>query len=152
MQNPLDKWRTNQPPASPPAETYNRNRQPQPPPVPTAAPQAATNLKPYEAFRVKDRGAERLEIRRVLGESHAPSYRYLMDVSFNGDFGTELILIYSFLMVKIKGKQMQPLLRSILEGTCAFIQDFHPQEFSPPEPGAAIIESIEIIAGREAKE
>ena len=150
QQNPLDRWRTNQPPNSPPAETYDRNRQQQPPPAQQFAPQAATNLKPYEAYKVKDRGAERLEIRRVLGESHAPSYRYLMDVSFNGDYGTELILIYSFLMVKIRGRQMQPLIRAILEGTCAFIQDFHPQEFSPPPPGSAIIESIEIV-GREDK-
>jgi len=148
MQNPLDKWRTNQPAGSPPAQTYDRNRQPQPPPAQQFAPQAATGQKPYEAYRVKERGAERLEIRRVLGASHAPGYRYLMDVSFNGDFGTELVLIYSFLMVKIKGKQMQPLIHAILEGTCAFIQDFHSNEFSPPQPGAAIIESIEIV-GRE---
>ena len=152
QQNPLDRWRTNQPPTSPQAETHDRNRQQQPPPAQQFAPQAAASLKPYEAYKVKDKGAERLEIRRVLGESHAPSYRYLMDVSFNGDYGTELVLIYSFLMVKIKGRQMQPLIRAILEGTCAFIQDFHPKEFLQPQPGAAIIESIEIIAGREDKE
>jgi len=143
QQNPLDRWRTNQPPASTPTDNRDSHQQQQPPP--------ANGLKPYEAYRVKDGGAERLEIRRVLGESHAPGYRYLMDVSFNGDFGTELVLIYSFFMVKIKGQQMQSLIRAIRDGTCVFIQDFHEKEFSQPEPGAAIIETIEILTGKESK-
>lgn len=68
-----------------------------------------------------------------------------MDVSFNGEFGTELVLIYSFLVVKIKGKNMQALTRSILEGNCTFIQDYHENEFIPPAKDKPVIESIEIV-------
>lgn len=105
--------------------------------------QAATGLKPYKAFEIRERAAERLEIRRVLGETHAPSYRYLMDVSFNGQYGTELLLVYSFLLVKIKGKNLQPVIHAILEGRCAFIQDFHSNEFAPPQENEPVIASIE---------
>jgi hypothetical protein len=85
----------------------------------------------------------------VLGETHAPSYRYLMDVAFNGQYGTEIALIYSFLMVKIKGRNLQPVIAAILENSCNFIQDYHPGEFSQVPQDAPYIESIEIVTGRE---
>lgn len=107
-----------------------------------------SGLKIYEAFKSRDRAPERLEIRRVLGVTHAPGYRYLMDMNYNGEKGTELILFYSFIRVEIKGKHLQALIHSIEEGTCVFIQDFHEEEFSPPQPGEAIIEKIEIIKER----
>ena len=85
----------------------------------------------------------------MLGETHAPSYRYLMDVAFNGQYGTELVLVYSFLMVKIKGRNLQPVVAAILENRCDFIQDFDAREFLPPDGAAPVIESIEIVTGRE---
>ena len=83
-----------------------------------------------------------------MGETHAPSYRYLMDVSFNGQYGTELVLVYSFLMVKIKGRNLQPVVAAILENSCHFIQDYHPNEFLPPPPNAPFIETIEFVSGK----
>lgn len=111
--------------------------------------QAATGLKLYKAFEIRERASERLEIRRVLGETHAPSYRYLLDVSFNGQYGTELLLAYSFLIVKIRGQNLQPVIRAILEGKCDVIQDYHPNEFAPPQENEPVIASIEFVAERE---
>jgi len=102
----------------------------------------------YTAYGVSDRRQSYLEIRRVLGTWHALPYRYLLDVVFNGTYGTELVLMYSTQLVKVAGRHMQPLIRAILEGTCTFIQGYHPNEFTPPSPDAPVIASIEYV-GRQ---
>lgn len=109
----------------------------------------------YAAYGVGDRSQERLEIRRVLGTLlpdgsrdaawHAPSYRYLVDVIYDGEYGTELVLAFSFLLVKIKGRNLQALNLAILDGTCSFIQEYHENEFSPPAKDAPVIVSIEVV-------
>lgn len=99
----------------------------------------------YAAFGQSGKGLERLEIRKVLGAWHAPSYRYLMDIAFNGKYGTEIVLTYSFLLVKIKGGNLYSVLTALLDGTCAFVQEYHENEFTPPSPDAPVIDSIEIV-------
>jgi hypothetical protein len=113
----------------------------------TAAPGSAVTV--YEAFKTGNAATERLEIRRVLGDWHTPSYRYLMDVSYNGKFATELLLVYSFMIVKVSGKSMQPIIHAIQAGNCAFIQDYHSNEFASPQPGVPIITAIEIVKVEE---
>lgn len=140
--DPLAAFRRQQPDASFNPQTVSPQQ---------ATGQATTGLKPYKAFEIRERAAERLEIRRVLGETHAPSYRYLMDVSFNGQYGTELLLVYSFLIVKIKGKNLQPVIYAILEGRCHCIQDFHPNEFASPQANEPVIESIAFAPESEGK-
>lgn len=103
----------------------------------------------YAAYGITDRNQERLEIRRVLGAWHAPGYRYLMDVVYNAHQGSELVLTYSFMAVTIAGRNMQPIMAAILEGTCAFIQDYHEQEFTPPDKDTPIITKIELLLRRE---
>ena len=125
-----------------PLDAFRRNK-----PADNTVAKANLRLKPYEAFRTKER-TDRLEIRRVLGETRAPSYRYLMDIGFNGEFGTELVLYFSFLIVKIAGKNMQPLIRAIIDGNCAVLQDFHPKEFIAPAEDAPIITSVEYVTGK----
>jgi hypothetical protein len=99
-------------------------------------------LKPYEAYKAQDRKPERLEIRRLLAPTHAPSYRYLMDVSYDGGGGTIINLIYSFVAVEIKGRNLQPVAYSIVENRCDFIQDYDPREHAQPEPDKPVIDSI----------
>ena len=142
---------TNDPLAAYRRRSVDASFNPQAVPPQQAVQQAASGLKPYKAFEIRERTAERLEIRRVLGETHAPSYRYLMDVAFNGQYGTELLLVYSFLIVKIKGKNLQPVTYAILEGRCSCIQDFHPNEFAPPQGNEPVIESIEFPTESEGE-
>jgi len=97
----------------------------------------------YVAFEVGDRSQERLQIRRVLNITHSPSYRYLMDIMSNPG-GTQIILVYSFLMVKIKGSNLQPLTKALEDGVCTFIQDYHANEYLAPDPKDPFIESIEV--------
>lgn len=103
----------------------------------------------YAAYGTGDRRQERLELRRVLGTWHSLPYRYLLNVVFNGNYATELVLLYSTQLVQIAGRNMQPIIRAILEGTCTFLQDYHPNEFTPPSPDAPVIASIEYV-GRKA--
>jgi hypothetical protein len=106
----------------------------------------------YAAYGSGNRSQERLEIRQVLGAWHAPSYRYLMDVVFNGRYGTEIVLTYSFLLVEIRGRNLQPVISAILEGTCTFIQDYHPNEFTPPAEDEPVIESLKLVVRGDEEE
>jgi len=93
-----------------------------------------------------------LQILCVLGPSHAPSYRYLMDVVFSKDYGSRIELVYSFMMVRIEGRNLAPVAAAILDGTCAFIQDFDAREFATPaDQDAPMIEKITFIVGKEDK-
>ena len=101
-------------------------------------------LPPYEAFKAVDK-TKRLQIRRMQNTTHSPAYSYLLDVSYDGFRGTELILTYSFMMIKIKGTNLQNTILAVEKHECAFIQEYDPQFFAPPEPNEPFIESIEIV-------
>jgi hypothetical protein len=107
-------------------------------------PQETGGLPPYVAFEAKDK-IKRLEIRRVMGAYRTPAYAYLLDIVFDGLHGTELVLLYSFMMIKIKGENLHPVTLAIQKGNCDFIQDFDPRAFAPPAPDAPRIDRIEII-------
>jgi hypothetical protein len=103
----------------------------------------------YEAFSSKDRPSERLEIRALNHAWHHPSYRYLQNVIADARFGTELVLSYSFLMVKIGGRHLQPVTRAIKEGHCEWIEQFDADAFPLPDPQKPIITSIELIVPKD---
>ena len=113
---------------------------------PTAVnlPQEADGLPPYIAFEAKDK-IKRLEIRRVMGAYRTPAYAYLLDIIFDGSHGTELVLLYSFMMIKIKGENLHPIILALQKSNCDFIQDFDPRAFAQPAADAARIDHIEII-------
>jgi hypothetical protein len=106
--------------------------------------QETGGLLSYVAFEAKDK-IKRLEIRRVMGAYRTPAYAYLLDIVFDGLHGTELVLLYSFMMIKIKGENLHPVTLAIQKGNCDFIQDFDPRAFAGPAPDAPRIDHIEII-------
>lgn len=101
-------------------------------------------LPDYLAFNVRDR-TKYLEIKTTRGINRAPAYAYLLDVISDGERGTEISLLFSFMVVDIRGKNLQDVAHSLAMRGCAFIQDFDPKVFAQPEPSAAIIEAIEIV-------
>lgn len=103
-------------------------------------------LHDYHAFTVMEKSEKvhRLQIRLASGATHSPAYSYLLDVCYDGLHGTELVLIYSFMQVKIKGKNLQSLITAIEKNDCAYLQDYNPNFFNPPKPNEAVIESIEV--------
>jgi hypothetical protein len=88
---------------------------------------------------------ERLRIKLHMGIIHAPLYRYLMDVRCNEE-GTQMNLYFSFLRVRIRGKNLHPLAQAIEDGTCTLIHDSHPDENYHPSPTDTVIDEIAVKA------
>jgi hypothetical protein len=104
-------------------------------------------LHEYHAFALLDKADKsfRLQIRCRKNASHSPAYSYLQDVCYDGLHGTELVLVYSFMQVKIKGKHLQALISALEKHECAFIQDYDADFFAPPKPDETVIELIEVV-------
>jgi hypothetical protein len=119
-----------------PLAPYRRNKTPvtEPPKEPAG----------YVAFGGKDR-VERLKIRRVKELTHAPSYLHLQNLSYDGEHGTSCALIFDFMCVVIRGKNLQGLVAALESGTVDFIQEFNPDLWPKPDDKSPLIESIEIM-------
>ena len=105
----------------------------------------------YAAFSAKDR-VERLRIRRVLAPTRAPRYLHLQDMAYNGEFGTNFMLDFDFLLVLVRGQNLQGVIAAIELSTCDFIQEYHPDLWPKPGPDEPLIESIEVVMRGEGKE
>lgn len=109
------------------------------------APKGKDGKAAYEAFDAKDR-SKYLQIRTAQGIHRAPSYSYLLDVISDGEKGAEIALLFSFMEVKITGRNLQTIAHALIKRECAFIQEFDYSQFNPPEPAEPFIEGIEIVA------
>jgi len=99
----------------------------------------------YMAFDAKDK-VDRLQIRQANAQARSPSYGYLLDVAYDGPYGTNFVLYYSFMMiVRVEGRNLQPLIMALQMGTAEFIQEYDPERWSMPKDSKApFIESIKI--------
>ncbi len=116
--------------------TTRAERRAEPPPPPGTP-------KVYRAFDAQDK-LVCLEIRRVLGTTHAPTYAYLLNIAFDHEFYTGFVLYYSFMQVKVRGRNLKDVITALKLRKCEYIQDFHPGEFGPPTPDEPFIESIKV--------
>ena len=104
----------------------------------------------YAAFDAKDK-VNRLRIRLATGSTRAPGYAYLLDVSYDGDHGTNIVLSYTFLMVLVTGKNLQSVVFALETSTADFIQEFDPTRWAKPtDKTAPFIETIEILQDNAA--
>lgn len=111
----------------------------------TAADGSADTAEGYVAFSTKDK-VSRLRIRRASAPTHAPGYPYLLDVVYDGPYGTSIVLVYTFLMVVVRGRNLQPLIPALEGGVTDFIQEFDPEIWrKPTEEKATLIESIQVV-------
>jgi hypothetical protein len=113
-----------------------------------SAPEATTPPKEaeeYAAFAAQDR-VERLKVKRANEPTRAPGYDYLLDIVYDGDYGTNFVLTYTFLMVLVRGKNLQPVILALLSGTADYIQEFDPERWPKPlDAKTPVIESIEVV-------
>jgi hypothetical protein len=100
-------------------------------------------LPEYQAFATKDR-LKSLQIKRK-GEVQAPAYAYLLNVISDDERGEEIALIYSFMLVKIRGKHLQEVAQALIMHQCHFISEYNPDKHPQPEPSEPLISSIEIV-------
>ena len=84
----------------------------------------------YDAYGTSAYPLAQLELRCVLKPWHAPSYHSMLDTVSDGKHGTELILIYTTLIITITGRNLLPLKRAIYSRTCEYIQEYHEKEFT----------------------
>lgn len=108
------------------------------------APKTISGKPVYEAFDAKDR-SKYLQIRTAEGTHRAPTYAYLLDVISDGGKGEAIALLFSFMEVKIKGRNLQNLAHALIKRECAFIQEFDYSQFEPPEAAEPFIEGLEIV-------
>jgi hypothetical protein len=101
-----------------------------------------TESEGYVAFGAKD-NVDRLKIRRVEPPMRAPGYAYLMDLAYDRE-GTSLVLVYNFLLVIIRGRNLQPVVMAVETSTCDFIQQYDEARWPKPNGTVPIIESIDI--------
>ena len=104
----------------------------------------------YAAFGAKDK-VQRLRIRRAMAPTRSPGYAYLLDVVYDGSYGTNFVLVYTFLMVLVRGQNLQQLVFALENGQVDFIQEFDAAQWDKPsDSSAAFIESIEIVVQESA--
>jgi hypothetical protein len=89
---------------------------------------------------------DRLKIRRANDPTRSPGYAYLLDVVYDGPYGTNFVLVYTFLMVLVKGRNLQHLITALEMGTADYIQEFDVDRWQKPkDEKAPFIESIEVV-------
>lgn len=98
----------------------------------------------YVAFEAKDR-AERLIIHRVKDPARSPYYQGLLDITYDDSYWENFVLMYGFVIVMVRGKNLRPLIAALQMHTAKEIWEFDPRKWKrPTDPQATIIESIEI--------
>lgn len=114
---------------------------------PLVAPEKATSggaagKGGYFAFEARDR-VERLRIIPTDEPVQAPLYLNLVNVAYNGDYGTEFVLMFGFMEVRVEGRGLQPVISALLMGTAEYIREFDPELFDEPkDEKAPFIKSI----------
>lgn len=99
----------------------------------------------YVAFDAKDK-VDRLKIRRANDPTRSPGYAYLLDIVYDGPYGTNFVLVFTFLMVLVRGRNLQNVVSALEMGTADFIQEFDPDRWqAPKDDKTPFIESIEVI-------
>lgn len=81
--------------------------------------------------------------------SQSPQSRFFMAAVFSSDYDDAFTLIYSFMAVEVKGRNLDEVRKAIQQGRCEFIQEYHENEFMKPRKGEPVIESIRFIAGEK---
>lgn len=104
----------------------------------------------YIPYETSSHPQERMHIIRHDDTMHYPSYRYLMDIIHTKD-GNGIVLVYSFLMVKVTGQHLDELIDHIAQGDVTFIQKFNPRRWERPEENQPMIESIDIVARSDSE-
>jgi hypothetical protein len=99
----------------------------------------------YVAFDAKDK-VDRLKVRRANDPTRSPGYAYLLDVVYDGSYGTNFVLVFTFLMVLVRGRNLQHVISALEMGTADYIQEFDPDRWQKPKDETApFIESIEVV-------
>ncbi|HEX6479363.1 MAG TPA: hypothetical protein VF043_11005 [Ktedonobacteraceae bacterium] len=85
----------------------------------------------------------------MLQPSQSPQSRFFMAAVFSADYDDAFTLLYSFMAVEVKGRNLKEVRRAIQVGRCEFIQEYNENEFLKPGKDSPVIESIRFITGEK---
>lgn len=106
----------------------------------------------YRAFHAADRDQASLKVYTNGPAWVHPRYSYLQYVAEDAGRGRRLNIIYGFMVIEVKGRNLQPVAQAISAGNCVFIQQFDSNRWKKPsDTSAAFIESIEFHHGAEKR-
>ena len=126
--------------ADDPLAQYRKTR----PAAPAEAVSPPKEADVYLAFGTKDKN-RRLRIRCAMDSTYAPAYNVLLSVTYDGTYGTNFALVYSVMMVLVRGKNLQKMIFAIENDLADYIQEFDPDRWQKPtDANAAFIESIQV--------
>jgi hypothetical protein len=114
----------------------------------TPASMASSALPPqetegYEAFAAKD-NVSRLRIRSKAVPINSVGYNILLNVIYDVE-GTHFILVFTILIVLVRGRNLQKVIFAIENGQADFLQEYDSRKWQKPNDATApLIESIEI--------
>lgn len=99
---------------------------------------------PYTAFKAVDTRQYRLRLRPAAPPWDSVKYQYLLHMP-EDDRGTFLCLVFTVLVVVIKGRNLQPISAAIGRESCSVLWQYSPTRFNPPtDPAAPFIETLDI--------
>ena len=106
----------------------------------------------YLAFHAVDRDQKRLSARAVgLAWVHA-SYSFLQYLTEDAGRGRMFYIIYGFMVIEVRGRNLSPLVDAIRRDACAFIQQFDPARWrKPKDTSLPFIDSITFHHGAEMR-
>jgi hypothetical protein len=114
------------------------------PPAPQGGIMRRNDGDEYAAFGTKDK-VHRLRICSLSEPVHAPGYNMLLDVVSDPKGGTYCILVFTVLLVKLQGANLQKMVFAIENSMCDFVQEFDSERWQKPTAAdAPLIESIEV--------
>ena len=115
------------------------------PPGAVEAGTAVRQQDEYVAFETKDK-VDRLLIRQANAQARSPGYAFLLDIAYDGPYGTNFVLYYSFMMmVLVEGRNLQPVIMALQMGTAEFIQEYSDRWPTPKDEKAPFIQSIKVV-------
>ncbi len=104
----------------------------------------------YAAFGTKDR-VKRLRIRSTGFPVNALNYNILLNVVYDPDVGTNFILIYTVVEVRVLGRNLQKMIYAIENEMADFIQEYDPERWErPKDANAPMIDFIEVTLVKSA--
>ena len=105
--------------------------------------------RPYEAYDKRGKPCPYTEILCIAQPSQSPQSRFFLAAVFSADFDDAFTLLYSFMAVEIRGRNLKEVRQAVQNGRCEFIQEYHENEFLPPPKGEPVIESVRFITGEK---
>ena len=103
----------------------------------------------YEAFKVnsgKRRYLMRLGLRPMKQAWERVLYSQLLRISEDGFHGQAVALVFPFMDVIIRGRNLRPIVDAIDLETCEFVQQFNPGRWAEPaDPNLPFITSMDLV-------